>query len=167
MKKALLAVLLVFFFCSVAVAAIKDSPDGFRGIKWGQSPAALGENAILVDSSGKKSFYYIKGDNCRIGEADVDCISYFFWDNKFITATILAEGEFNSSALKAAMIEWYGEQYDLDSDGEHVWSDDNAYITLTIEMGDTITSATITSVPLLKAMIEDEDEEAKKGVKGF
>lgn len=77
MKKILLALLIIFAFCSISTATIKDSPDGFRGIKWGDPPSALG--ARIKTGDGQFSITYEKkGDKLSIGSAKLKSIRYKF-----------------------------------------------------------------------------------------
>lgn len=168
MKKALLAVLAILIFCSAGMAAIKDSPDGFRGIKWGQPPSALGKyTTLLVD--GATIVYTKNDDKLKIGGADLKYIAYVFWENKFMSVIIRTEGLSNSDALKAAMFERYGEpQYEqgvLQSD--HTWSDKNVLITYTYESDGSKASATISGRSIFHAKQEREKAAAQKGAEDF
>lgn len=167
MKRILLAILLIFVFCSTGIASIKDSPDGFRDIKWGQSPEALGKNAVCLTIDGMLSSYLRIGDELKIGDTDLKVILYFFWDNQFLMVSIYTEGKSNSHALKAAMIARYGEQYDLNADGEYIWRDNNASIEFTYEASESEATASITSTRILQAMAQQSEEAAQKGAKDF
>lgn len=169
MKKTLLAILLIFAFCSVGAAAIKDSPGGFRGIRWGQSPAALGKNAVGLQMSGDVRGYLRTDDNLKIGGANVESIRYAFWENKFLQVIIKAKGVMNGQLLKAAMIARYG-QPDIQSDSadySYLWLDDKAFIKYTYDAGASEATASIASTRLMQAMIDRQESEAKRGIKDF
>lgn len=168
MKKTLFAVLAIFIFCSTGSAAIKDSPDGFRGIKWGQSPSALGKYTLLAHTGGLG--YYLKNDDkLKIGDADLTSIMYIFWENKFVMAVIQTEGSGNSNALRTAMIARYGEpEHGQNNANESsVWHDDNIVITYNYNMNALETSAAIANKPLLQKMLGQGEAAAQKGVNDF
>lgn len=169
MKKVLFAILLIFALCSVSTAEIKDSPDGFRGIKWGQSPDALGKNCSLVMNEGKLRVYLENDDKLRIGDAEITSVMYGFWDNKFMSVVIKAEGLSNSKALKAEMIARHGEPHSQPDKAEenYRWYDDNAVITYTYYVSEVCAGVGIASAPLIQAQLDEEREAAQKGVKNF
>lgn len=168
MKKALLAVLAVLVFCSAGMAAIKDSPAGFRGVKWGQPPSALGESTVLL-IDGATSAYSKNGDKLKIGDTDLTYIIYVFWENKFMMAIIQTEGLNNGDALRAALLARYGEPRQklgvLKSD--YAWGDENAMITYTYDTGESKSRVAIASTPIFNAKRERDEAAAQKGSKDF
>lgn len=129
MKKISFAILLMLVFCSVAVASIKDSPDGFRGIKWGDPPSALGANTLIEEAYGIQT-YEKHNENLMIGEVNLTAIAYLFQEKKFIGTAITSKGADNGIALKTALLLRYGAEFNEIPGGlvGLVWDDMNATI---------------------------------------
>ena len=87
MKRLLSILLLLIFTGSFAFTqpeAFKSGtePDGFRGIKWGESITALKDMHQVWDG-GEKKFYERSGDSLEIGGAKLHRIVYTFWQGRF------------------------------------------------------------------------------------
>jgi hypothetical protein len=100
--------LLIISICvSIPVFAFQNEPDGFRGIKWGTNIREL--NDMLVAESGKDTVYYIrKNDTLKIGDADIDQISYGFYKNRFYVVLVEYNGFLNFTKLKTILFDQYG-----------------------------------------------------------
>lgn len=127
MKKLSFAIFLLLVFCSVALAAIKDSPDGFRGIKWGEPPSALGASKLTEEAYGVQ-IYVRHDDKLKIGNANLTEISYIFNEKKFVGTIIASKGSDNNRALKNALMLRYGMDFHETPQGEVVWFDVNAMV---------------------------------------
>lgn len=127
MKKILLSILLILVFCSISAAAIKDSPNGFRDIKWGDPPTKLGERTKI--EIGKFHTFYTKTrDKMSIGAADLVSIDYtFLQDRELMSVLIVAKEYYNASYLKDTMIARFGEPVTSEMD-RCFWQDDDVYI---------------------------------------
>lgn len=67
MKKSLLAILAAPILCSAGAAEIKNAPDGFCGVKWGDPPSALGARDKVEENSSLST--YIKKRRLRCPSA--------------------------------------------------------------------------------------------------
>lgn len=107
-EKISFAILLLLVFCSVAAAAIKDSPDGFRGIKWGDPPLVLGASTLIKEAYDIQT-YTKHNENLKMGDVNLTAITYFFKQKKFIDAAITSKGTDNSHRIKNCFIVaiWY------------------------------------------------------------
>jgi len=93
-----------------------SEPDGFAGIKWGtefsEVKSDMVESRSISDPSEPdvriKVYYTQKGDNLKMGEAQLDKIEYVFWRGKFAEARITATGPENFDHLKKFLFEKYG-----------------------------------------------------------
>lgn len=154
MKKVSFAVFLLLIFCSVAFAAIKDSPDGFRGIKWGDPLSALGASTLIEDAYGLQS-YVRHNENLKMGEANLTAVAYCFREKKYLGTVISSKGVENSLALKAALLLRYGAEFD-EIPGGLAWMDTNAMVAYQYLPEYNITSViianTITFMELLEAL---------------
>jgi hypothetical protein len=93
-----------------------SEPDGFAGIKWGTEFAEVKSDMVESRSISDpaepnvkiKIYYTKKGDNLKMGEAQLDKIEYVFWREKFAEARINATGPENFDRLKIFLFEKYG-----------------------------------------------------------
>jgi hypothetical protein len=100
--------LLIISVCvAIPALAFQNEPDGFRGIKWGTNISELSD--MLVVESGKDTLYYSRKDeNMKVGDADIDQISYGFYKNRFFVVLVEYHGHSNFTKLKAILIDQYG-----------------------------------------------------------
>lgn len=127
MKKTLLAIFTILVFCSASAAEIKNSPDGFRGVKWGDPPSALGDRD-KVEGTPLLSTYIKKGDALSFGDAEVKEIEYtFVRDRLFAAATITVKYKRDCDRLKDALVAEYGTP-SLDEKEKTVWKLDTITI---------------------------------------
>ena len=110
-QKKLFISLLPFFvflaFSNFTALAFQNEPDGFRGTKWGTNISELTD--MLVVESGKDTLFYCrKNDTMKIGDADIDQISYGFYKSRFFQVLVEYKGYVNSTKLKAILIGQYG-----------------------------------------------------------
>jgi hypothetical protein len=93
-----------------------SEPDGFAGIKWGTPFVEVKSDMVEARSISdpaepnvKIKIYYIKkGDQLKLGEAQLDKMEYVFWRGKFAEARISATGPENFDRLKNFLFEKYG-----------------------------------------------------------
>jgi hypothetical protein len=98
---------IISVFVVIPVFAFQNEPDGFRGIEWAANISALTD--MLIVESGKDSEYYCrKNDKMKIGDADIDQISYGFYKNRFYVVLVEYHGFLNFTKLKTILLEQYG-----------------------------------------------------------
>jgi hypothetical protein len=93
-----------------------SEPDGFAGIKWDTEFSEVKTDMVESRSVSEpttpdvkiKIYYTKKGNNLRMGEAQLDKIEYGFWKGKFADAQITAAGSENFNHLKKFLFEKYG-----------------------------------------------------------
>lgn len=93
-----------------------SEPDGFAGIKWGAEFSEVKSDMVELRSISDpaepdvkiKIYYTKKGDNLRMGGAQLDKIEYVFWREKFAEVRITATGPENFNHLKKFLFEKYG-----------------------------------------------------------
>jgi hypothetical protein len=93
---------------AIPAFAFQNEPDGFRGIKWGTNISELREMSLSEDR-GDSKFYLRKGDKLKIGDADIDRISYGFYKSRFNKLFIIYKGSLNFTKLKDTFFEQYGQ----------------------------------------------------------
>jgi len=107
----ILAILVAIFGCtqkSTSGFKSNSEPDGFAGIKWGTEFSETKSDMVELRSISDpaepnvkiKIYYTKKGDDLKMGEAQLDKIEYVFWREKFAEARISATGPENFDRLK-------------------------------------------------------------------
>ena len=93
-----------------------SEPDGFAGIKWEAEFSEVKSDMVESRNVSEpttpdvkiKIYYTKKGDDLKMGEAQLDKIEYVFWRGKFAEARINATGPENFDRLKKFLFEKYG-----------------------------------------------------------
>jgi hypothetical protein len=93
-----------------------SEPDGFAGIKWGTEFSETKSDMVELRSINDpaepnvkiKIYYTKKGDDLKMGEAQLDKIEYVFWREKFAEVRINATGPENFDRLGKFLFEKYG-----------------------------------------------------------
>ena len=86
-------------------------PDGFRGIKWGQSfDSVIQEMEYIKTDPGNNdiNIYKKKDDRLMIGDVELSKIEYYFWKNRFYKVIIYSEGFSNWKGLQEGTFERFG-----------------------------------------------------------
>ena len=90
MKKFLLSVLFLLTFASCALSSIKNSPAGFRDVKWGDNLTVLGNNAIKTYSNSSMEVYIRPEDKLSLGDTPLTSIQYLFSYGELMAVAIEA-----------------------------------------------------------------------------
>jgi len=106
-----------------------SEPDGFAGIKWSTEFSEVkldmlesGSVSNPTEPNVKIKIYYTKkGDNLKMGEAQLDKIEYGFWKGKFGEVQITATAPENFNQLKKFLFEKYG-TVDKSTQGLYSWN---------------------------------------------
>jgi hypothetical protein len=93
-----------------------SEPDGFAGIKWGAEFSEVKSDMVELRSTNDpaepnvkiKIYYTKKGDDLKMGEAQLDKMEYVFWRGKFAEVRINTTGPENFDRLKKFLFEKYG-----------------------------------------------------------
>ena len=93
-----------------------SEPDGSAGIKWGTEGSEVKSDMVELRSISDpaepnvkiKIYYSRRGDNLKMGEAQLDNIEYVFWRGKFAEVRINATGPENFNHLKNFLFDKYG-----------------------------------------------------------
>lgn len=129
MRKFVVCVVLAACPC-IASATDADMP-GFRGITWGQKIETIKDEMIPSASNpkdGPTKLYHRRGENMRLGGAELSDVAYAFYKGEFHSAMLTTEGIVNESALTAAFLKQFGQpSYGASSRGATVWNG-NKYI---------------------------------------
>ena len=93
-----------------------SEPDGFAGIKWdtefSEVKSDMVESRAISEPTTPdvkiKIYYTKKGDNLKMGEAQLNKLEYGFWKGKFAEVQITSTGLENFNQLKKVLFEKYG-----------------------------------------------------------
>lgn len=92
----------------LAMAGMKNEPDGFRNITWGTDFSTVAADMTLDEDGGSTKFYARKGDSMQIGGAELASLVYGFTDNKFHHVFIKTKGISNRIAIVDAFNAQFG-----------------------------------------------------------
>jgi hypothetical protein len=117
----ILAILFAIFGCmqkSTSGFKSNSEPDGFAGIKWGTEFSETKPDMVELRSISDpaepnvriKIYYTKKGDDLKMGEAQLDKIEYVFWREKFAEARVNAIGPGNFDRLKIFLFPKFNKQ---------------------------------------------------------
>jgi hypothetical protein len=141
-----------------------SEPDGFSGIKWStefsEVKSDMAELRSVINPTEpdvKIKIYYIrKGDNLKMGEAQLDKIEYGFFRGKFAEVQITAAGPENFNQLKKFLFEKYG-TVDKPVQGLYPWNGSVTRIALRYDEPTKTSSLTISSTKITFQEIFDKD----------
>jgi len=141
-----------------------SEPDGFSGIKWETEFSEVKSDMIESRSTSNptepdvkiKIYYTKKGDNLKMGDAQLDKIEYGFWKAKFSEVHIIAAGPENFSQLKKFLFEKYG-TVDKSPQGIYSWNGPITRIALRYDEAAKASVLTISSTKITFKEIFDKD----------
>ena len=141
-----------------------SEPDGFAGIKWGtefsEVKSEMVESRSITNPTEPdvkiKIYYTKKGDNLKMGEAQLDKIEYGFFRGKFAEVQITAAGPENFNQLKKFLFEKYG-TLDKPVQGLYPWNGSVTRIALRYDEPTKTSSLTISSTKVTFQEIFDKD----------
>ena len=169
MKLIFLGVTLLVMFATSFAQTFKF-PEGFRGHLWGQSQNELGPSVVEVYSDRKKTAFSIPDDKLKIGDAQLDSISYSFYEDQLYGVLILFKGNSNHRALLQALTENFGEPRRPNRYMEkYIWAnlDDiqktgaSSMIRLEFSAITKAGTASFTYGPIMKVILDEEKKGAK------
>jgi hypothetical protein len=141
-----------------------SEPEGFAGIKWStefpEVKSDMVESRSIVNPTEPdvkiKIYYTKKGDNLKMGEAQIDKIEYAFWKGKFSEVQITAAELENFNHLKKFLFEKYG-TVDKSTQGLYSWNGPVTRIALRYDEPTKTSSLTISSTTITFKEIFDKD----------
>jgi hypothetical protein len=141
-----------------------SEPDGFAGIKWAtefsEAKSDMVESRSITNPTEPdlkiKIYYTKKGDNLKMGEAQLDKIEYGFFKGKFAEVQITATGPLNFNHLKKVLFEKYG-TVDKPVQGLYPWNGSVTRIALRYDEPTRMSSLTISSTKITFQEIFDKD----------
>jgi len=141
-----------------------SEPDGFAGIKWGTEFSEVKSNMVesrnVINPTEPdvkiKIYYTLRGDNLKMGEAQLDKIEYGFWKGKFAEVQITATGPESFNYLKKVLFEKYG-TVDKPIQGLYPWNGSVTRMALRYDEPTKTSSLTISSTKITFQEIFDKD----------
>jgi hypothetical protein len=141
-----------------------SEPDGFGGIKWGteflEVKSDLMESRSIANPTEPdvkvKIYYTKKGDNSKMGEAQLNQMEFGFFRGKFAEVQITATGPENFNHLKKFLFEKYG-TVDKSTQGLHSWNGPVTRIALRYDEPAKTSLLTISSTTMTFKEIFDRD----------
>jgi hypothetical protein len=112
--------------------------DGFRGIPWGTNIENLSDMTLVPGYISGSGVFHIKSyrrkeDLLRIGDAELESLTYVFYKDQFYRVSIVVKGVSNQQNLLRALTARYGDR-DMysspSSEDRWVWLKKGVYIEL-------------------------------------
>ena len=161
-KVILLSVILVSLITGMGFASqgeiiFQNEPDGFRGLKWGDTPTE--DMRFFSQDSFFGNWYYREDDKLNIGNAKLRRIYYRFnlYSNQFYDIFITFVGEDNYDILKIIFEGKYGKPTQEDKDSLY-WIGDKARILLSFKFKEGKGSLSMASMEIRKEKPEDNKQ---------
>jgi hypothetical protein len=162
------AVILIFCLLSTPAASFDNEPDGFRDIKWGTNIKNLAGMEKRGGDSIGLSTYTKKGDDLKIGEADIGEITYAFYKNRFYSVVLDYKGLVNFENLKNIFFDYFGAGYKSNkSKYDYFWHGNTVRMLLTYNELNKDGTVTIVYVPIWNQQDDDKKERGENSVKDF
>jgi hypothetical protein len=163
----ILVLMMVIFGCtqkSTSPFKANSEPDGFGGIKWGtefsEVKSDMAESRSITNPTEPdvkvKIYYTKKGDNLKMGEAQLDKIEYGFFRGKFAEIQITATGPENFNHLKKFLFEKYG-TVEKSTQGLYSWNGPVTRIALRYDEPTKTSLLTMSSTTMTFKEIFDKD----------
>jgi len=141
-----------------------SEPDGFAGIKWSTEFSEVKSDMMESRHTSNptepdvkiKIYYTKKGDNLKMGEAQLDKMEYGFWKGKFAEVHITAAGPENFKQLKKFLFEKYG-TVDKSTQGLYSWNGPVSRVALRYDEPTKTSVLTISSTTITFKEIFDKD----------
>jgi hypothetical protein len=128
---------IVAFFAVVMICisskftyAANEGIDSFRGVKWGDSVNNLGASAKHESFKNGANIYTRINDKLSLGRAGLNKILYYFWKDKLISISILAD-QSQFEDLKEVALAKFGRNFSFESSsGKYLWNFYNTTVVL-------------------------------------
>ena len=141
-----------------------SEPDGFADIKWSTEFSEVKSDMMESRNTSNptepevkvKIYYTKKGDNLKMGEAQLDKMEYGFWKGKFAEVHITAAGPENFKQLKKFLFEKYG-TVDKSTQGLYSWNGPVSRVALRYDEPTKTSVLTISSTTITFKEIFDKD----------
>jgi len=144
-----------------------SSPDGFRGIKWGQELSSIPGMIHHAKTPVGENIYKKTDDKLTIGGAELQNIFYVFWSDKLMSVYITAEGLQNWESLRDTVFTKFGKGQRDSDDQPYGWVDKKARMTLAYDKKKKESRLKIFSLDVLNQKEEDLKKKTLKGVNDF
>lgn len=166
MKKIFACLIFVVFLATPALC-FQNSPDGFRGVKWGDPPSVMGEYTLETKEDDYLKIYSRHGDKMSIGDVPLTKLYYMFCVERLAgLAATLSANYFTD--MKQILIVQYGEPMQQNRYiPKYTWIDNNAFIVFENIRGKGYCELRIHSVPEVKLMDKVQKEKAQKASGDF
>jgi hypothetical protein len=164
----IILVLMMGIFCctqkSTSPFKPNSEPDGFAGIKWGTEFSEVKSDMVESRSVSNptepdvkiKIYYTRKGNNLKMGEAQLDKMECGFFRGKFAEVQMTVTGPENFDHLKKFFFEKYG-TVEKSTQGLYSWNGPVTRIALRYDEPTKTSLLTISSTTLTFKEIFDKD----------
>jgi hypothetical protein len=136
--------MVIILFPSIGAAAddlppltLKNSPDGFGGLNWGDSAKKLGDDKILFNEgkSDASQSYTIPGEGIKWDDFEISDVNFFFRYDQLVMVRIYFTDSTDTEQLKKHAMEKYDEPTLTKTDDggvSYLWRDEVIGVSLQI-----------------------------------
>lgn len=167
MKKVLSLVLILVLVLSAGAFAFQNEPDGFRGLKWGDT---VKKGMILLgETKGEVKGYMVPDDELYLGDANFYSILYGFYDQpkRFMIVYLFFNGKENYGLLTIICHDKFGEETERGF-YEYSWQSQKAMVKLTYDWIEEKGSLYLASFPIFfEHMQARKKKEAEKAAEDW
>jgi hypothetical protein len=145
--------------------AMKNEPDGFRGMHWGTDISTL-PDMKKTGEDPPLDIYERQNDRLKIGEATLSHITYSAYRGRLCRVLIGFKADTNFLRLKETLFELYGKGRSYDAyDDRYVWV--GKHVVVTLDYNDLLKEGTIlyTYKPIAEEVSRNEKQRAKDAAK--
>jgi hypothetical protein len=114
--------------------SIKNRPDGWATLKWGDAPSSLGnEGHVVSQFTDGMVVYGRQNETAILGNAEISDIKYYFKDEKLVMIDFVCEATSGNQRLLDYAIEQFGQPQLIEvNNDQYGWLDD--YLNVFISM---------------------------------
>jgi hypothetical protein len=123
-----------------ALPPLKDAPEGFAGLKWGDPPDGLEGDATLFDEENSKGpeQYVLQGEDLAWDDFRISEASFSFREKKLVLVRLTFINSADAEKLKDHLIEKFGNPSlvkEINGGVSRLWEDEEIGVTLRIFPG--------------------------------
>lgn len=155
-------VALIILALSTGTFAFQNEPDGFRGLKWGDSPA---EDMKYFDTIEGNERYILSEEDNSFGDIELEQLFYVFCGDpsRLFYVMLSFKGKPTYERLQTFCRQEYGEENAEGSDGSPCWGGGDAIISFDYDTEKEEGSVVFSNVSMLTEIIMTEiQKESRK-----
>lgn len=161
MKKGLVLAVFLILVLTAGAFAFQNEPEGFRGLKWGDSPTEDMQQVGQLEGA-----YFRLTDKMFLGDVELYLIGYRFYQQRFMSVALYFNGEDNYDLLEMICKERYGTSALTRGFYKLKWIGQASFVMLQYDFADEKGFLAISSTPLAFEQLEAQNKQQAEKAKG-